>query len=321
MNLSIGALAQATGVPANTLRTWERRYGFPVAARTAGGQRVYAPEMVEHVRWVVRALDLGHRPAHVLTAPLDELRTLVGEGARSPTEPRPPGPPFPTSVPRAEGRADGPGRAEAAERAEPWVALMRRLDGDGLESALTTECARLGLRAFVTEFVPGFLRAVGDAWAEGRIAPFQEHFASERLREMLARQWRPLADRNGGPVGLCAGLPGEHHVLGLHLVACTLALSGWRVIFLGGDTPVPDLAAAAAQGSAAAIFVSVSEAAEPEVARAQLESLRARLAPGALLVVGGRGAPSGLPGVDHPGSLDTLASWLESAARPGPRAR
>ena len=50
--LSIGALARATGVPAETLRTWERRYGFPEPERTSTGHRRYTLETLERVRMV-----------------------------------------------------------------------------------------------------------------------------------------------------------------------------------------------------------------------------------------------------------------------------
>ena len=56
MMLSIGALSRTVGVPTSTLRTWERRYGFPVSVRTSGGHRLYAPETVETLRWVVKAV-------------------------------------------------------------------------------------------------------------------------------------------------------------------------------------------------------------------------------------------------------------------------
>ena len=67
VELSIGTLSSATGVPVDTLRTWERRYGFPVpTTRTGGSHRRYAAETIVQVRLIVRALELGHRPSAVV---------------------------------------------------------------------------------------------------------------------------------------------------------------------------------------------------------------------------------------------------------------
>jgi len=78
VDLTIGAVARATGIPANTLRTWERRYGFPRPARTEGGHRLFSAQTVEHLRLISRALEQGHRPRQVVGAPLEVLRRLAG---------------------------------------------------------------------------------------------------------------------------------------------------------------------------------------------------------------------------------------------------
>ncbi|MCA9729465.1 MAG: MerR family transcriptional regulator, partial [Candidatus Eisenbacteria bacterium] len=73
LTLSIGAVSRATGIPANTLRTWERRYGFPKPLRTDGGQRSYSAGVVAHLSEIARALEHGLRPRDVLTASREDL--------------------------------------------------------------------------------------------------------------------------------------------------------------------------------------------------------------------------------------------------------
>jgi len=288
VNLSIGALSNATGVPANTLRTWQRRYGFPAAARTDGGQRVYAPECVEQVRLVARGIELGHRPAHLVVAPLAELRALCGGAPldASAAGPRPGG-----AAPRPASPAPGAPRPSVQSGVDGWIGFVAALDGESLDRAFRAELARAGLHAFLERLAGPFLEAVGTAWATGRLQPFQEHFAAERLREFLVACWRPMAESNVGPVAILTTLPGERHALGLHIAACGAAAAGWRIIFLGVETPLPDIAACVAQGGADAVLVSVSSASSPAQVAWDLQALRARLPPGVLLVVGGAGAP------------------------------
>lgn len=273
VHFGIGALSEATGVPAPTLRTWERRYGFPVAARTACGQRVYAPEVVEHVRLAARAMDLGHRPAAVFRASVEHLRSLVGS-------------------------------------APPVVVSLPPMNGAAIEAELRHGVAEEGLWGFLQRRVVPLLTEVGEACADGRLTIYEEHLFSERLREFLAGAWRPLADTNRGPVGVCATLPGEQHGLGLHLAACALALEGWRVAFLGVDLPLTQIADGTRSSGGDALFLSVSTVGAAAAAR-QVGPLRELLPAAVPLVLGGAGAPTA-PGVVTLTSLDALRAWLHA---------
>lgn len=61
--IGIGAIAQEISVTKDTLRVWERRYGFPRPLRSAGGERLYPQEQVSKLRLVMRLPDAGHRPS------------------------------------------------------------------------------------------------------------------------------------------------------------------------------------------------------------------------------------------------------------------
>ena len=82
--ISIGAVSTATGIPISTLRTWERRYGFPVAERSEGGQRLYNVDIIRHLRLINDALKQGFRPKQVMTMRLEELQNLVGTAVDHP---------------------------------------------------------------------------------------------------------------------------------------------------------------------------------------------------------------------------------------------
>ncbi|HNC97493.1 MAG TPA: MerR family transcriptional regulator [Myxococcota bacterium] len=289
IGMGIGALSKATGVPVNTLRTWERRYGVPAPTRTEGGQRIYDTAEVHRLRMVARALEKGHRPGQIMKATVPELQALLGEVASL------------ASPPPLDGFA--------ISDTTPMMEAVRRLDGDMLEAALCTELARLGMVEFLEDRAAPFLGAIGCAWQEGKILPYQEHFASEHLRDFLAAQWRRMSDVARGPVAVCAALPGERHHLGLHLVAAVLAAQDWKIIFLGGDTPVSDVEACVRQVNAQALMISVSSVASPQDSRWMLRALRTQMEPEVALVVGGAGAPGDLPGVIHINDLHSLSDW------------
>jgi methanogenic corrinoid protein MtbC1 len=264
--IGIGAVSEATGIAISTLRTWERRYGWPRPRRSEGRQRLYPPDVVDRLRLVSRALAAGHRPAQILVMEDTDLEALVWSTA-------------------------------PVERGD-WIAMVRALDSEGLQRAFRVEAATLGIVAFLDERAGPFLHSVGDAWADGTLQTFHEHFASEQLRDFLAPIWRPLAAGQGGPVAVVATLPGEAHGLGLHMAATVLALRAWRVLFLGPDTPSGDLLDAVAQSGARGLFVGVSASTRRAVARKALAALRRRIPADVLMMVGGTGAPAGIDGVD-----------------------
>lgn len=277
--IGIGALERLSGIPAATLRTWERRYGFPTAARSEGGHRAYDVATLERLKLVAAALSAGHRAAAVVPADVEALRQLLG---RQPVV----------------------DLAPTVERTTDLAELVRRGDAEGLERVLASELAARGAERWLGELVAPLVATVGDLWADGVISVADEHRAAEVLRAQLRRAWRSL-EPAVGPQAVLATLPGERHDLGLHMVAVVLALSGWRLVFLGADTPVPDLVGASE--GASRVFISFAMGSAAKVS--DLEALVAAL-PGKV-TVGGAGAPE-VRGAERVTDLAALRSWARS---------
>lgn len=287
--LGIGALSQATGIPVGTIRTWERRYGFPTPTRTKGGHRLYPREAVERLLLVAQALNAGHRPRQVVPLDIGALRSLLDVVVpRQTRDPRP-----------------GP----------PWIDLVVRMDGDGLDHALRAELSRRGALRFATEVVTPFLTEVGDRWRSGEISVYQEHLVSQRIRDLLTSVWRPMSGSRGASIAVFAGLPGEKHLLVLHLAALLAAEAGWQVLFVGDDTPIDDIASLANSARARAVVLTTSVTADADAVRDDLSVLRRILNAHTSLIVGGFTAPSDIQDITRMPDLDTFAEWLARTQR------
>src|SRR5690349_20157754 len=83
---SIGAVERDTGVPKDTLRIWERRYGFPHPQRDIYGERQFSTEQVEKLRLIKRLLDRGHRPRKIIPLDIAELIRLAEVSVSDNTE-------------------------------------------------------------------------------------------------------------------------------------------------------------------------------------------------------------------------------------------
>ena len=292
--LSIGALARATAIPVETLRTWERRYGYPTPERKASGHRLYPVGSVSRLRRIVKALADGHRAGDVVPASDADLRALLDTADALPARrPSPPG---------TESLVAG------------LLAAVGSFDGEAVTRRLQAEWARLGPLDFLTACVAPVIEAVGDAWVAGTLEVRHEHFLSERVGDLLRALRLPFEERATGPLVVLSTLPGESHSLGLHMAALMLATSRCRVLVLGTEVPPPQLAELARERRARAVGISVSAATGGAVTSRRLRALRSLLPPRTSLLAGGAGAPVGSTGVTTIRELARLESWARHAA-------
>lgn len=258
--LSIAALELETGIAKDTLRVWERRYGFPQPVRGDRGERVYPVEQVARLRQMRRLLDQGLRPGQVLTLTPDEL---------------------------AE-RAQSYGAVEDSESV--LIELLKRHDDAGVRQELRTRLLRDGLQQFVTHAVAPMLESVGDAWSRGDIEVFEEHHFSVQLDGVLHEAIAQLPVVNETPRVLLTTLPGEPHGLGLLLAHVLLRLEGATCISLGIQTPESQVDAAARAYGVDIVALSFSEYFAPGAMRDSVRRLRALLPTTTELWCGGSGA-------------------------------
>ncbi len=277
--LSIGAVSRATGIPVETLRTWEQRYGFPVPERRPSGHRVYSPSTVPRLRRIHEALTRGCRTGDAVCATDAELSDLISYGSRGASVP-----------PLAE---TGP------RRLEELIEAVRAFDGERLRGTLLHDWAALGPVNFLEHCAGPLVQLVGEHWSRGELQIRHEHFLSERLSDLLRLLRAPFDERAVGAPVILATLPGEQHTLGLQMAALAIAAAGARALCLGQETPAEQIASLASETQARAVALSVSAAASPDAVDRALTDLRARLPATIAIIVGGAGAPAAREGVQR----------------------
>jgi hypothetical protein len=206
---TIGAVSRATGLSPDTLRVWQKRYGFPVPRRKPSGHRLYSEADVRRLRRISQAIARGHRPGHVVRMSEPGLQSLLVSSGRA-------------------ARGTGP---QAPLR--PLLSLVRSFDGGGLAAALLEDARALGPLEFVSRRVAPLVEEVGEAWARGAIGVHHEHFFSEKLEDVLRAVRQPFERGLSRPAVLLATLPGETHALGLQMAALVVAASGAAPVILG----------------------------------------------------------------------------------------
>jgi MerR family transcriptional regulator, light-induced transcriptional regulator len=291
--LSIGALARATGIAVETLRTWESRYGFPVPDRKPSGHRVYPVSAVPKLRRIAQALSLGHRAGQVVGASDEALSRLLETSAAA------------VAIPASAATAAFP----PAEDIPGLLRLVKAFDGDRLTRLFLADWARMGPVEFLESRIAPLIRAVGEGWEQNDLEIRHEHFLSERVGDLLRSLRTPLEERATGPLVVFATLPGEAHGIGLQMSALALAAAGCRVLYLGTEVPVPQVASIARDLAARAVAISVSSATKGAGTIAALRKLREALPRRVLLLVGGDGAPPSRPGIEAVHTLPEVDAW------------
>ena len=173
---------------------------------------------------------------------------------------------------------------------EPFLDAVTRFDGDALTRGLQADWARLGVMGFITRRAAPLVREVGERWRSGTLHVHHEHFLSERLGDVLRSLRMPFDGVATGPTVVFATLPGEAHGLGLQMAALVAAASGCRVVYLGTDVPIADVATLVRNVGARAVALSISSASDPSDVVRHVESLRELVPPGVTLAAGGEGA-------------------------------
>jgi len=288
----IGTLARLSGVSTHLIRVWERRYEALEPDRSGGGARLYSAADLERLRLLKRAVDRGHAIGQVARLGTDELERLSGNGS---------------------GGAVG---EEARAFIEDFIDAVQRFDGARAEELLVRASLVFSARSLALDVLGPLLGRVGTDWARGDLCIASEHVASALVRDSLTALLRQLPKDPSAELAVVATPEGESHELGALLAAVTIALHGYRVLYLGASLPDSEIVRAARGAKASIVALSVVSLAPERAARA-IRGVASALPASVELVLGGTTSDSVSDGLGDarvvvPGSLTELDHWLEA---------
>ncbi len=282
---SIRVTSRLTSIELDTLRMWERRYGFPRPERTSGGSRLYSQADVEALKLIKRALDQGYRAGEVVGKSVAELSKLVLVSSQAPS-------PAPTATPTVA----------------TVLSALTRHDLARVRAELRQAAVMLGPRRFVVEVVHPLCARVGELWSDGTLEVRHEHMLSECSFAQLRVLMSAYEDRPGAPRVLLATLPDERHGLGLAMLEVYLATSHVTPVFLGVDTPADQIVKAARSHEVDAVGLSVTLVSDLDSTKRHVRWLLAERPRRVSLWVGGAGgAELGL----HDEAVRIVGTWRE----------
>ena len=270
----IQVVVRRTGLTADVLRVWEKRYGVVRPGRSGGGHRLYSDADVERLQLLSRVTAAGRRISRVAELDIEDLQELAREDAEA------------AQVAR---------EAEVVPmRPEPHLAAslsaVERLHARDLETSLMRATVALPAAVLIEEVVAPLLERIGEQWEQGQITPGHEHLATTVIRRVLESIITACAPEADAP-GLVVTTPaGQAHEFGALLVGAAAAALGWRVTYLGANLPARDVAEVARSTGTNTIALSIVYPHDDPLLPAELRVLREAAGADTEILVGGRAA-------------------------------
>lgn len=222
---NLRAVIRETGLQAETIRAWERRYGLPKPQRSSGGHRLYSLHDIQMLKWLTDRIGEGM----TISRAVEMWRILEAEGND----------PLQTSASISAPAIHLNGSLDNLRKA--WIESCQFFDEQGADRAITQAFAISSPEAACIEILQRGLSEIGELWYAGEVSVQQEHFASalamRRLHTLIAAS--PPASRNTRFLASCP--PGEEHEFGLLLTTFLLRRRGWDVVYLGANVPLQRL--------------------------------------------------------------------------------
>jgi len=256
--ITIKQLSQEIGIGVDTLRVWERRYGFPLPHRDGRGHRSYTTKHLEELRVVKKLQIFGQRPSAIFSLSPTERHVLLEELL---------------NTQRPENKS--------------LEHLVFGMSPQQIAVELAEQKKRLGLAEFVKQTVVPLLQLIDHGWSSGRLGIAREHLISDQLTALLK------AELSAGVCPVCPQvlfltLPGERHKLGLLLAAVQFQQAGVQSLLLNEELPLSEIPGLVAELAVEGVALSFSSHYPSRQAKHDLRSLRKSLNPAITIIAGGQ---------------------------------
>ena len=302
----MAVVTRKTGLRADVIRAWERRYSAIVPRRTPGNRRLYSDDDVRRLLLLRRALDAGWQISQVANLPDPEIEALVAADVTDHTPP----------AHAATGDASG--------HIERCLAAIAELDSEQLERVIGEASVALSRVELLDSMLVPLMEKVGEACAAGSLRTAHEHMTTAVVRTHLDSLHPAYPPSPTAPCLLVTTPSNQNHELGALFVLAASRIEGWRTVYLGPNLPAEEIAAAARQRRATILALSVTFPGDDPVIAQELRRLGPLLPASTTVLVGGRSAASYREVLDEIGArrLDDLAQlrgFLQTAPLPSPR--
>lgn len=207
---TVNEVEERTQVPASTLRQWERRYDFPKPERSDAGYRLYSDKDLRDINIMKRHIAEG--------IPASRAAELVK---------------------KLENAAPGPRSLQTMQ--QELVTALIDFDDSRADRIFSEAHALHTVDAVMLELMQQSMAEIETRWHAGELNITTEHFARSYIYGRLHALLSITANILAGPVVIVACAPAEQQELSPLILSVSLRRAGYRVFYLGANTPLTDL--------------------------------------------------------------------------------
>jgi DNA-binding transcriptional MerR regulator/methylmalonyl-CoA mutase cobalamin-binding subunit len=293
----IKVVSQMTGLSVFVIRAWEKRYEVVTPSRTETNRRLYSEEDIEKLRLLNEAVQRGHNIGGIANISIQELKSILHQEKRT-----------------ALKGVFEEFTSDVDFLLSSCIEAVKAYDRKELETILLKASSKLSQPALIENLVVPLVYKIGDLWHEGIIRVANEHLATAVIRSFLANMIEQNEPSENAPIIISATPRGQDHELGAMIVGVTAAPLGWKVIYLGPNLPVEEIAAVADSLEAKVIALSIVYPGDDQQLKLDLHNLKRILPESTSVIIGGRVAAEYSDTIDEIGATyikDTKQLRLE----------
>lgn len=284
----IKVVSQMTGLSAFVIRAWEKRYSVVSPSRTETNRRLYSEEDIEKLRLLNDAVQKGHNIGGIAKLSIDELKSVLEHKHESSTV---------INGSSVEMFSD------VNSIISNSIEAIKAYDARTLETILLKASSKMSQPQLIENLIIPLVYKVGDMWHDGTIRVANEHLASAVIRSFLTNLIDQHIPVENAPIIISATPRGQDHELGALIAGVVAAAVGWKVIYLGPNLPVEEIAAVSENLEAKVVALSIVYPNDDPQLKKDLINLNKMLPSNVSLIVGGRAAKGYLDVLDEMGAV------------------
>jgi methanogenic corrinoid protein MtbC1 len=255
------------------IRAWEKRYNAVTPSRTETNRRLYSEEDIEKLKLLNEAVQKGHNIGGIANLSINELHSVLESKTENPAN---------DQYPSKEIFAD------ADTIVSHCIEAIKAYDGKALETLLLKASSKMSQPQLIENLIVPLIYKVGDLWHDGDIRVANEHLASAVIRYFLTNLIEQHTPSENAPIIISATPRGQEHELGALIVGVIASSAGWKVIYLGPDLPIEEIAAVADNLDAKVVSLSIVYPNDDPLLKKDLINLKRILPAKVSLIAGGR---------------------------------
>lgn len=264
-----------TGLSVFVIRAWEKRYNVVSPERTETNRRLYSEDDIEKLKLLNNAVNLGHNIGGIAKLSVSELRSILERN------------PATSNVPTELSTEQF---ADTESILSSCVEAVKSYDSKKLSTILLKASSKMSQPLLIEKLVIPLVYEIGDLWHEGDIRVANEHIASAVIRSFLTNLIEQHIPPQNAPIIISATPRGQDHELGALIAGVTAASVGYKVIYLGPNLPVEEIAAVTDNLDAKVVALSLVYPNDDPQLKLDLVNLKKMLPGNTSLIVGGRAA-------------------------------